>query len=309
MTNIDDSNTTPPGYWFGELNGRLRDRMRHELHDLDLGRRGWRILHALADGPATAEDLAAALPRHGRRGGPRRADLGAEPHRHGTEHRQGEPAGAGDGGGDDAAEASARRDWRGHPDWMRRDWERRQDMYRAWMQHDREHPHPEQHDHAHGHAHDHDPHAGGHGHHEAFERGFERGFVRGFERGTPSRAGRFGHGLHGPGHGRAQYAGRSGCGDHLRGGVDRILTDFVERGWVWFDGDAATLTDEGQAAHDAAFERIRAVRASVTDGIDPADLATTMATLEAMARNLGWSPDERAAAADAEPGSDDPTSD
>ncbi|MCB2462684.1 hypothetical protein KQ705_15635, partial [Listeria monocytogenes] len=68
MTNIDDSNTTPPGYWFGELNGRLRARMRDALHDLDLGRRGWRILHTLADGPATAEELAAALPRHGRRG-------------------------------------------------------------------------------------------------------------------------------------------------------------------------------------------------------------------------------------------------
>ncbi len=97
-----------------------------------------------------------------------------------------------------------------------------------------------------------------------------------------------------------------------------MLADFVERGWVWFDGDTATLTDEGRAAHDAAFERIRTLRASVSAGIDPADLATTLATLEAMARNLGWTPPAAEATADgsadgeapgAETRSDDPATD
>jgi hypothetical protein len=336
MTDIDDSNDTPPTFWFGELNGRLRDRMRDELHDLDLGRRGWRILHTLADHPATADDLAASLPRHGRRGRPRpEADHRTDP-------------------GTGSASESGGREWRGRPDWMRREWERRQEMYRAWMEHDRRRPQPDPHgeqehtehnehehhehehehehyEHEHEHRHEHhrgsnDPgrdrhhdhhHAGGHESQQAFERGFERGFVRGFDRGLPGGAGRFGHGAfgggfgagrfghdphgqahgygygYGPGHGHATFPGRPGrrgCRDHLRAGIDRILADFVERGWVWFDGDTATLTDEGRTAHDAAFERIRALRRSVTEGIDPADLATTMATLEAMARNLGWTP-------------------
>ena len=72
--------------------------------------------------------------------------------------------------------------------------------------------------------------------------------------------------------------------------IQRVLADFVERGWVWFDGDRATLTDEGRAAHDAAFERVETVRAELVNGIPEADYATTMATLEAMARNLGWRP-------------------
>jgi hypothetical protein len=366
MTNIDDSNTTPPGYWFGELNGRLRDRMRDELHDLDLGRRGWRILHALADGPATAEDLAATLPRHGRRAYGPDDDVHHRPRSSG--HQSEHPEGESDH--DTHASAAGRREWRGHPDWMLREWERRQEMYRAWMEHDREHPHPDPRDHRehdehnddhehehhehehehdnhehdehhgeHWHHHQHDHHADGHGSQHAFERGFERGFVRGFERGAPFGAGRFaaggfgpgrfGHGPHGrahdsgyghgytPGFGRPPFAGRGRCRDHVRGSVDRVLADFVERGWVWFDGDAATLTDEGRAAHDAAFERIRAVRASLTEGIDPADLATTLATLEAMARNLGWTPEAETAeeevpptgASDGETRSDDPATD
>ncbi|MEY9952370.1 hypothetical protein [Leifsonia sp. EB34] len=385
MTTIDDSNThdsnthvssdTPPTFWFGEISARLRARTRDELHALDLGRRGWRVLHTLADGPATADELYASLPHRGRRGGHpfggRPADAG----------RPGEADARPDGetaSGDETHPAARSREWRGRPDWMRREWERRQQMYRAWMEHDSargqggpqapdepgrsgyaqdrgepEHEHEHDHDHSehehdhdhsehdhHGHDHDHDgqghnhhqhdnnshhhPHPDHHGHEQAFERGFERGFLRGVERGGP-----YGHGSHGfgpggfgyggygpgrygrgfgpgpfaagrfgsdasghdhPGHGRPAFAGRHGFDGGCRGGVDRILADFVERGWVWFDEDRATLTDEGRAAHDAASERVNAVRATVAEGIDPADLATTLATLEAMARNLGWVP-------------------
>ena len=58
MTSIDDSTQTPPGYWFGVIEGRLHQRMRDTLADLGLRRGGWRILHTLADGPATADELA-----------------------------------------------------------------------------------------------------------------------------------------------------------------------------------------------------------------------------------------------------------
>lgn len=293
MTTIDDSNTTPPGYWFGEINVRLRERMRDELHSLDLGRKGWRILHTLADGPATADQLASALPHHGRPGDRRRRAGGDH-----DEHR-----------GD-------------HREWMRREWMRREQLRREWLQqaqHDHHEPadlghdtYGHEHDHGNehrGHEHDpHHPHGGehhdGHGPEQAFERGFERGFVNGFDRGAPfGRGGRFGYGPYGraPFGGFAQagpfapfgpFGARPGRPDFRRAGIERVLGEFVERGWVWFDGDRATLTDEGRAAHDAASERIRTVRASLADGIDPADFATTMATLEAMARNLGWTPAE-----------------
>jgi hypothetical protein len=291
-------------------------------------------------------------------------------------HRTDKPSPDGDPTGRERSDAASRpREWRGRPDWMRREWERRQQMYRAWMEHDSARAHggpdghaeardtygpdpgergsgsePDRHehgghgyheheDHEHTHGRDnhhhgphddhHHPHSEHHGAEQAFERGFERGFVRGIERAaTYGRGGHgfgpggFGYGGFGPGrygrgfgpgpsgfehvghehvgHGRPSFAGRHGFDGRCGGGVDRILADFVERGWVWFDGDRATLTDEGRAAHDAAFERIRAVRASVADGIDPADLATTLATLEAMARNLGWTP--RAEHADATAG-------
>ena len=87
--------------------------------------------------------------------------------------------------------------------------------------------------------------------------------------------------------------------------VERILADFTERGWVWFDGDRATLTDEGRAAHDAAFARVREVRAALAAGIPADDYATTLATLEAMARNLGWEPGEQPAE-EQETGEDQP---
>lgn len=380
MTTIDDSNThdssdTPPYFWFGEISARLRARTRDELHELDLGRRGWRVLHTLADGPATADELSASLPHRGRRGG---RPFGGRPG-DGGRPTEADSRPEGDASSGEQAHAAARpREWRGRPDWMRREWERRQQMYRAWMEHDssraqggpdhhddhahdsygpEDHGHDSQgHEHDHGHddhehdKHDHDhehnhdernhgrehhhPHPDHHGAEQAFERGFERGFLRGVERGGPfghgargfgpggfgyggfgpGRYGRgfgpgsFGAGAFGPGrfgpdgwgheHGQGRpFAGRYGFEGRCRGGVDRILADFVERGWVWFDGDRATLTEEGRAAHDAARARVTAVRATVTEGIEPADLATTLATLEAMARNLGWTP--RAEAADA----------
>ncbi|MGH1526347.1 hypothetical protein ACRAWC_20860 [Leifsonia sp. L25] len=62
---------------------------------------------------------------------------------------------------------------------------------------------------------------------------------------------------------------------------------------MWFDGDRATLTDEGRAAHDRASERVARVRRELARGIPEGDYATTMATLETMARNLGWRPAEK----------------
>src|SRR3954465_10543323 len=80
MANIDDSTQTPPGYWFGVIEARLHERMRDALSDPGLRRGSWRILHTLADGPASAEELAERLPHGDQRG--RRTGHGAG-HEHG----------------------------------------------------------------------------------------------------------------------------------------------------------------------------------------------------------------------------------
>src|SRR4051794_1382488 len=302
MTNIDDSAQTPPGYWFGVIEGRLHERMREALVDVGLRRGSWRILHTLAEGPASAEELAERLPHgheHGRRPG---HDDGRQ---HGPDRR--DRYGRGHGYGT-------------HPGW------------RGQEPRDERASEPEG-------EHHHDVNTGGF--EQSFERGYMRGFDRGFAFGavrgghpaTPFPGGHGygpfpgGHG-HGPffaGHGYVAFPSGQGYGPFGAGRpahpfadrthaadrgrrrghrIHRTLADFVERGWVWFDGDRATLTEEGRAAHDRAFERVQTVRAELANGISEGDYAVTLATLETMARNLGWRP-----AGHGEPAGDAPSMD
>ena len=60
---------TPPAYWFGVIEHDLRASMRDELAELGLRRGSWRILHTLADGPASVEEIEASLPPRGQRRG------------------------------------------------------------------------------------------------------------------------------------------------------------------------------------------------------------------------------------------------
>ena len=463
MTNIDDSTQTPPGYWFGVIEGRLHERMREALADQGLRRGGWRILHTLAEGPASAAELGEKLPHRGDRGRDRRQDgdrrhdrdrhhdrgrdsdrdpdaayseaaergdradgheyarrdHGCEHHAHGGGYgygaygeyghhgygqRYGDPrhgdARFGDARFGDARFGDARYgDPRpgftpgGHSHPGLRGQEPRDerpagadhptDGQRPGPDPDHAHHNHELHDHDHHEhdLHDHEHHHDGHVAHLGIEHAFERGYEHGFDRGYTFGAARAGQAFprpfppapYGPSHGGHPFAGPfAGSGapfpghfpggfgapypGHVPGGFDspfpgyfpggfggpfpggapfgghghgqghggwhpfdgdprrfgkghqdgrrhrgdhrihrihrieRILADFVERGWVWFDGDRATLTDEGRAAHEAAVERVSAVRAELLNGIAEDDYATTMATLEAMARNLGGRP-------------------
>lgn len=298
MTNIDDSNnapaSTPPGYWFGEIESRLRDRMRDALAEQGLRRGGWRLLHSLSEGPATAAELADRLPR-GRRG-----------HGHGRGHDR---AGFGRGGFDPRERGGRHPSPRSQGAWTysRETWHAERPFGPGGGHPD--HHHADAHAEAHGH-HGHDGDVGRHGHkhhdHHEREAAFERGFERGFQRGAaaaPAFGGPFAGPFGGPGgfrggrgfgphHGHRGHDGHCD-GDRRTARIERILADFTERGWVWFDGDRATLTDEGRAAHDAAFARVQEVRGALADGISPEDYATTLATLETMARNLGWQPREQ----------------
>lgn len=60
----------------------------------------------------------------------------------------------------------------------------------------------------------------------------------------------------------------------------------AERGWV--EGTPPTITDAGREALDRLTGQVGAVRARVAAAVSPEDFATTIATLEAIARELGW---------------------
>lgn len=71
------------------------------------------------------------------------------------------------------------------------------------------------------------------------------------------------------------------------------VAPLVERGWVAGEPDAWTLTEAGRAARESLLERVSTLRSTVAGAVRPEDFATTVASLEAIARELGWSEDER----------------
>lgn len=66
------------------------------------------------------------------------------------------------------------------------------------------------------------------------------------------------------------------------------LHRLVERGWVTPDGDGWTLTDEGRSAKDRLGAIVEGIRAKVADAVSEEDMATTLASLEKIARAFGW---------------------
>ena len=66
------------------------------------------------------------------------------------------------------------------------------------------------------------------------------------------------------------------------------LHRLVERGWVAAEGDDWTLTDEGRAAKERLGAVVDGIRAKVTDAVSDEEMATTLASLEKIARAFGW---------------------
>ena len=66
------------------------------------------------------------------------------------------------------------------------------------------------------------------------------------------------------------------------------LHRLVERGWVAPDGDGWTLTDDGRAAKERLGALVDEIRTKVADAVSPEDMATTLASLEKIARAFGW---------------------
>ena len=66
------------------------------------------------------------------------------------------------------------------------------------------------------------------------------------------------------------------------------LHRLVERGWVSPEGEGWTLTDDGRAAKERLGALVDEIRTTVTEAVSPEDMATTLASLEKIARAFGW---------------------
>ncbi|QJA00207.1 hypothetical protein [Leifsonia sp. PS1209] len=265
MNTHTNSHTTPPAYWFGVIEHELRHRMRDELSDFDLRRGSWRILSTIADGATSVDEVAAALPpRRGRAGRDNRGSRGRMPFG-GTRgwNGRGESRRDSDGHGRFGDHPRFASDSERAAFWE----ERRQRFEELRAQRHGEHPHrpgpfadghPRPHDHngehPHGDHHPHGEHPHAHGEHP-----------------------------HHHDHPRKHHSPASR--------VESTIADFAERGWVTLSGERnerVELTEAGRAAYESALARIQGVRDAVTAGIAEEDYTTTLQTLEAMARNLGW---------------------
>ena len=66
------------------------------------------------------------------------------------------------------------------------------------------------------------------------------------------------------------------------------LDELMDSGWVQAAEGRFTLTERGQSAHDGLAEAVTELRVALTVGVSDDEQAQTAATLERMARNLGW---------------------
>ncbi|WP_448712726.1 MarR family winged helix-turn-helix transcriptional regulator [Microbacterium profundi] len=66
------------------------------------------------------------------------------------------------------------------------------------------------------------------------------------------------------------------------------LGRLIELGWVTDADGTWTLTDEGRDAKERLGVIVDGIRAKVTDAVPADDLATTVSTLEQLARAFGW---------------------
>ncbi|MDN5756282.1 MAG: MarR family winged helix-turn-helix transcriptional regulator [Arthrobacter sp.] len=72
------------------------------------------------------------------------------------------------------------------------------------------------------------------------------------------------------------------------------LAELLESGWVSQDGDSYALTDRGNISLERLTELVEGMRERSSDGVTQEQYETTIATLQRMATNLGWSEADRA---------------
>lgn len=72
------------------------------------------------------------------------------------------------------------------------------------------------------------------------------------------------------------------------------LTELLESGWVAQDGESYALTDRGRTSLERLTEIVEGMRERSSAGVTPEQYETTIATLQRMATNLGWTDADRA---------------
>jgi hypothetical protein len=70
--------------------------------------------------------------------------------------------------------------------------------------------------------------------------------------------------------------------------VSAQLDELIESDWIAVTGTEYRLTERGDHAHARLAEVVGELRSDSTDGVSEDEYAVTVATLERMARNLGW---------------------
>ena len=73
----------------------------------------------------------------------------------------------------------------------------------------------------------------------------------------------------------------------------REVSDLQQRGWLTVSSDTVALTKLGTREFERLLDAVSADRAALMTGITPDQYARVVATLEVMARNLGWLPPGR----------------
>lgn len=68
-----------------------------------------------------------------------------------------------------------------------------------------------------------------------------------------------------------------------------FVDDLVRIGWIEVTDQQVTMTEAGITGSAEIRNNVAQQRDRVADGIDSSAWSTTMATLQAMAKNLGWS--------------------
>lgn len=84
----------------------------------------------------------------------------------------------------------------------------------------------------------------------------------------------------------AADSGTAGDLEPFLAGDSAPVAELVDRGWLRADAGVLGLTRDGAAARERLAVEVRAQRARVMEGIDPAEYTATVDVLRRMAANL-----------------------
>lgn len=70
--------------------------------------------------------------------------------------------------------------------------------------------------------------------------------------------------------------------------VKEHVAELAESGWITFDGEMYSITERGHTSFTKLSELVESIRNRCSEGLSAEQYTTTLASLEQMAKNLGW---------------------